>query len=81
MNMQQLSMLSDWIEPSEKMPEPGQRVVAYYRDDDGSVVGPIIGTPIHTNGSHILGGESIYKPTVAWMPIPDLPKHLRQEAK
>ncbi len=61
-----------WIDAKHAMPNPGERVVLYYRHDDGRLGGPVIGTPIHANGSHILDGKNIYKPTVYWLRLPTL---------
>lgn len=52
------------------LPQPGETVVAYYRDNDG-VCGPIIITPVGKDGPPTVAGKSIYQPIVRWCAIPE----------
>ena len=72
--MKQLPLFNEWISGCDRMPKPGQLVLKYfYGDDNETLIGPIISTPIHADGSHIYNGKSIYKDTIWWMPIPENP--------
>jgi len=61
---------TSWIDGSIP-PSPGQRTLHYYRGENGEPAGPVIGTPVHANGSHTIDGHSIYSPLVRWMPLPE----------
>ena len=70
-----LESTPDWHYPAhnldmENMPQPGEIVVVYYRDDRGIERGPTIMTPIHADGHHTIAGLSIYQPIVRWCAIP-----------
>jgi hypothetical protein len=66
-------IIGKWMCPeTDGMPAPGQRVLMYYRGDAGPV-GPVLCTPIHADGSHLIDGKSIYAPIVCWHPVPDGP--------
>lgn len=64
---------SPWINASEAMPAPGEKVLRYYEGALGQPIGPVLSTPIHADGTHLINGESIYCKTLWWMPIPTLP--------
>lgn len=66
-----LCTTSEWVWPNEgrDMPAPGQRVLMYYQGDNGPA-GPVLCTPIHTDGSHLIEGKSIYAPIICWHPVP-----------
>lgn len=56
------------------LPQPGETVVAYYREywrDGGGVCGPIIITPVDKDGPPTVAGKSIYQPIVRWCRIPE----------
>lgn len=73
--MNQASLFQqEWIESAIALPDPGQRVLLCYMQEDGTVSMPVTGTPIHADGSHPRSdGTSIYQPLACWMPIPELP--------
>lgn len=68
--MIQQSIFTEWRYPPA-MPLPGQQVVIVYEREDGTPSDYVVSTPIHLNGSHIRGGESIYRPLIKWLPIPE----------
>jgi hypothetical protein len=47
------------------MPAPGQRVYAKFEYPDR----PVLATPIHADGSHLIDGQSIYLPVQWWMAL------------
>lgn len=55
----------------ENMPAPGEIVVLFYEGEDGNPVGPVICTPIHAEGLHIVNGRNIYRRCIRWHEIPD----------
>jgi len=66
---------SQWHYPAHNLdlpnlPEPGQIVVAYYRDGD-VVRGPTVMRDLNTvDGPPTIAGKSIYHPVVRWCAIP-----------
>jgi hypothetical protein len=53
------------------MPAPGEIVVLFYEGEDGQPVGPVICTPVHAEGLHIVNGKNIYRRCIRWHEIPD----------
>lgn len=52
------------------LPEPGQKVVAYYRSGD-RICGPVVmGDLNRDDGPPTIAGKSIYQPVVRWCAIP-----------
>jgi len=53
------------------LPEPGQKVVAYYRSGD-RICGPVVmGDLNRDDGPPTIAGKSIYQPVVRWCRIPE----------
>jgi len=73
-DMLSLGWPDPWIDGSIP-PHPGQRVLHYYFDDDGHVAGPILGTPVHADGSHLRDSKPIYRPMACWAACPELPAY------
>lgn len=72
--MQQMTLFDGtWISGDAAMPAAGEQVLRIYEGPDGKPSNPIVSTPIHEDGSHILDGAYIYRRTLWWMPIPPLP--------
>lgn len=55
----------------ENMPAPGEIVVLFYEGEDGNPVGPVICTPIHAEGLHIVNGKNIYRRCIRWHAVPE----------
>ena len=69
----QIPIFRGWMHATTTMPAAGQMVVNVYQKHDGTLSQPIISTPIHADGSHILAGKNIYRPIVWWMALPPIP--------
>lgn len=59
-----------WPKGDKNIPAPGQRVLAFFP----GIAEPIIATPVHADGSHLINGESIYSKVICWHPIPAAPE-------
>lgn len=69
--MIQRPLINPWTPADTLMPAVGERVLAVYEREDGSRSLPVVTTPIHADGSHLIDGQPIYRPLACWMPIPE----------
>lgn len=70
-----LESTDPWNYPDgdKNMPAPGQRVYALF----SGTANPVIATPIHADGSHLIDDQSIYSEVLCWAPLTELPEKFR----
>ena len=62
-----INVPSKWIPVTERLPENGQTVLAYYQDTS-------IDTTRYSNGFSMVLSNGAFVRVTHWMPLPELPK-------